>query len=75
VIRKGGEMAVTIYIKEGCPFSAALKRHLDRQGTKYKEIDVVKNPEFQEELIKLAGKKAVPVMVEDGKVTVGFGGA
>ncbi len=68
-------MAVTIYIKEGCPYSAVLKRHLDREGKKYKEIDVVKNPEFQEKLIKLAGKKAVPVMVEDGKVTVGFGGA
>ena len=68
-------MAVTIYIREGCPFCKALKKDLDKRGVKYKEIDVIKNPEFQEELFKLAKRKAVPVMVEDGKVTVGFGGA
>ena len=68
-------MAVTIYIREGCPFCKALKEDLDKKGVKYKEIDVIKNPEFQEELFKLAKRKAVPVMVEDGKVTVGFGGA
>jgi glutaredoxin len=68
-------MAVTIYIREGCPFCKALKEDLDKKGVKYKEIDVIKNPEYQEELMKLAKRKAVPVMVEDGKVTVGFGGA
>lgn len=68
-------MVVTIYIKEGCPYSRALKEDLDKKGVKYKEIDVMKNPEFQEELLKLAKKRVVPVMVEDGKVTVGFGGA
>jgi len=68
-------MAVTIYIREGCPFCKALKEDLDKKGVKYKEIDVIKNPEFQEELFKLAKRKAVPVMVKDGKVTVGFGGA
>lgn len=68
-------MAVTIYIREGCPFCKALKEDLDKKGVKYKEIDVIKNPEFQEELLNLAKRKAVPVMVKDGKVTVGFGGA
>jgi glutaredoxin 3 len=67
-------MAVTIYIREGCPFCKALKEDLDKKGVKYKEIDVIKNPEYQEELMKLAKRKAVPVMVENGKVTVGFGG-
>ncbi len=68
-------MAVTIYIREGCPFCKTLKEDLDKKGIKYKEIDVIKNPEYQEELLNLAKRKAVPVMVEDGKVTVGFGGA
>ncbi len=68
-------MAVTIYIREGCPFCKALKEDLDKKGVKYKEIDVIKNPEYQEELMNLAKRKAVPVMVKDGKVTVGFGGA
>jgi monothiol glutaredoxin len=68
-------MAVTIYVKEGCPFCKALKEDLDKKKIKYEEIDVVKNPEFQDKLMKLANRRAVPVMVEDGKVTVGFGGA
>jgi monothiol glutaredoxin len=68
-------MAVTIYVKEGCPFCKALKDDLDKKKIKYQEIDVVKNPEFQDKLLKLTNRKAVPVLVEDGKVTVGFGGA
>jgi glutaredoxin len=68
-------LAVTIYVREGCPFCKALKEDLDKRRIKYKEIDVIKNPEYQEELLKLAKRKAVPVMVEDGKVTVGFGDA
>jgi glutaredoxin len=71
---RGGSMEVTIYIKEGCPYSKALKDDLDKKGIKYEEIDVVKNPEYQDEVIKLAKRRAVPVMVEDGRVTVGFGG-
>lgn len=68
-------MAVTIYIKEGCPFCKALKDHLNKKGIKYEEIDVGKNPEYQDKVMKLAKRRAVPVIVEDGKVTVGFGGA
>lgn len=67
-------MGVTLYIKEGCPYSRALKDDLDKKGIEYEEIDVVKNPEYQDEVMKLAKRRAVPVMVEDGKVTVGFGG-
>jgi len=66
-------MAVTIYVKEGCPYSKALKEDLDKKGIKYEEIDVVENPEFQEKVGELAKRRVVPVMVEDGKVTVGFG--
>jgi glutaredoxin 3 len=68
-------MAVTIYVKEGCPFCKALKEDLDKKKIKYEEIDVVKNPEFQDKLMKLTNRRAVPVMVKDGKVIVGFGGA
>ena len=67
-------MAVTIYVREGCPFCKALKDDLDKKGVEYEEIDVVKKPEFQEKVIELAKKRVVPVMVEDGKVTIGFGG-
>ena len=67
-------MAVTIYIKEGCPYCRALKDDLDKKGVEYEEVDVVIDPEYQEKVVELAKSKVVPVMVEDGRVTVGFGG-
>lgn len=67
-------MAVTLYVKEGCPFCKALKDDLDKKGVEYEEIDVVKNPESQVKVLELAKKEVVPVMVEDGKVTIGFEG-
>ncbi len=66
---------VTIYTKPGCPYCAAAKEHFTTSGIKFNEIDVYAVKGAKEKAIKLAGGKAiVPVIVEDSKVTVGFGG-
>lgn len=66
---------VTIYTKVGCPYCAAAKKHFTDQGIEFEEIDVHKTAEAREKVIELSGgKNIVPVIVEDGKVTVGFGG-
>lgn len=66
---------VTIYTKPGCPYCAAAKEHYGKAGIKFMEIDVYAVKGAKEKAIKLAGGEAiVPVIVEDGKVTVGFGG-
>ncbi|SYZ73311.1 Glutaredoxin [Candidatus Zixiibacteriota bacterium] len=66
---------VTIYTKPGCPYCAAAKEFYDKQGIKFKEIDVYAVKGAKEDAIRLAdGKTIVPVIVEDGSVTVGFGG-
>jgi len=66
---------VTIYTKPGCPYCAAAKEHFTGQGISFKEIDVYSSDEAKEEALRLsAGKAIVPIIVEDGKVTVGFGG-
>lgn len=66
---------VTIYTKEGCPYCAAAKQHYAEQGIDFKEIDIYESPAVKEEVLRLTGgKRIVPVIVEDGKVTTGFGG-
>lgn len=65
---------VVIYTKPGCPFSKAAKQDLRKRGVEYEEIDISENPQAEEQVLKLAGKKAVPVIVEGEKVTVGFNG-
>ncbi len=66
---------VTIYTKPGCPYCAAVKEHYADQGISFKEIDVYSSAEAKQEALGLSGGKAiVPIIVEDGKVTVGYGG-
>ncbi len=66
---------VTIYTKIGCPYCTAAKKHFSDQGVEFEEIDVHNTPGAREKAIELGGGKSmVPVIVEDGKVTVGFGG-
>ena len=66
---------VTIYTKPDCPFCLAAKEHYHEKGIKFKEIDVYSVPGAKKELLRLSGGQSiVPVIVEDGKVQVGFGG-
>jgi len=66
---------VTIYTKPGCPYCAAAKEHYQNNGVEFKEIDVYDIPGAKDEAIRLAGgKPMVPVIVDDGKVQIGFGG-
>ncbi len=63
---------VVIYGKAGCPYTdkarAAYKDH--------KYIDVKADFGKLDEMLKLSdGVRKVPVIVEDGNVTVGFGGS
>ncbi|MBI5967042.1 MAG: glutaredoxin family protein [Deltaproteobacteria bacterium] len=68
------EKEITIYTIPACPFCKAAKEDLDRKGIKYKEIDVSKDAEELEKMLRISGKRLVPVMVNGENVTVGFGG-
>jgi glutaredoxin len=65
---------VIIYTKPGCPFSKAAKDDFQKRGIKFKEISISENPQAVEEVTKLAGERVVPVIVEGGKVKIGFNG-
>lgn len=66
---------VTIYMKDGCPYCAAAKKHYTEQGAEIEEINVPKTPESKEKWMELAkGQNIVPVIVDNGEVRLGFGG-
>ncbi|MHB9053418.1 MAG: Uxx-star family glutaredoxin-like (seleno)protein [Thermoleophilia bacterium] len=66
---------IIIYTKPGCPYCAAAKEDFKEKGIEYTEYDVKSDPAIREKAIALAGLAAVPVIVRNGKVTVGFGGS
>lgn len=68
------EKKITIYTTPTCPFCKAAKEDLDRKGIKYKEFDVSKDAEELEKMLRISGKRLVPVTVDGENVTVGFGG-
>lgn len=68
--------SLVIYTKPGCPYCAAAKEDFATRGLKYTEHDVTLDPAKKDEAIRLAkGVSAVPVIVDDGRITVGFGGS
>jgi glutaredoxin len=68
------EGKVIIYTTPDCPFCKAAKEDLQKRDIEYQEIDVAQNPEAEEKVMQLAGKRVVPVIIEGQKVTIGFKG-
>ncbi len=65
----------TVYTRLGCPYCQAAMEDLAKRGVEYREIVVPGNPEAEAELAELTkGESIVPVIVEDDRVQVGFGG-
>lgn len=48
------------------------KEFLSRKGVQYQELDVARDPEALKEMVEVSGSRAVPVLVIDQKVIVGF---
>ena len=64
-----------IYTKPGCPYCAAAKDDLVRQGIRYVEYDVIADRPALRRMLELnGGQRRVPTIVRDGEVTVGFHG-
>ena len=62
---------VVIFGKPGCPYTQAAR---DRYR-EHEYVDVKKDPAALERMLTYSGgRRSVPVIVDDGTVTVGFGG-
>ena len=68
-------MNVRVYGKDSCPYTTAARQDFARRGFDVEYIDVARDKAQLAEMLKLTpGQRRVPVMVEQGRVTVGFGG-
>jgi glutaredoxin len=66
---------VTIYGKDSCPYTQAALADYKGRGVTVKYINVKKSHSDLERMLEHSkGQRAVPVIVENGKVTIGFGG-
>ena len=66
---------VIMYTKPGCPYCAAAKEYYTGRGIKFDEINVIDIPAAQKKLLELSGgQRIVPVIVDQGKVTIGWDG-
>ena len=66
---------IVIYTKDGCPYCAAAMKQYNDQGIAFNEVNINDQPDAKTKILELTkGEAIVPVIVEDGNVTVGFGG-
>ena len=65
-------MKVKMYTSPYCHFCHLAKDYMDKKGVKYEEINVLGNQKRAKEMIEISGQDAVPVIVIDDKIIVGF---
>lgn len=66
---------VRIFGKDTCPYTQAARDHYLSLAIPFEFVNVRKDPAELERMLALThGRREVPVIVEDGKVTIGFGG-
>jgi glutaredoxin 3 len=66
---------VQIFGKDTCPYTQAALEHYRGRGIAVDYRNVKKDPAALTEMLAVSrGRRDVPVIVEAGKVTIGFGG-
>ena len=60
-------MNVQVYTAAWCRDGRAAKQFLESNGIPFTEVDIDADPEASDEVIRHAGKRAIPQMVIDGE--------
>jgi glutaredoxin-like YruB-family protein len=63
---------VTVYSTPSCSWCTTLKRHLDQNGIRYRDIDVSKDQKAAETKVRKSGQQGVPQTDINGKMIIGF---
>jgi len=67
--------AILIYGKAGWPHTEAARADYAKKGNDVRYIDVQNDAEGMQQMLEAAkGRREVPVIVEGGRVTIGYGG-
>jgi len=67
-------MRVEIFGKDTWPHTTAAREDYARRKIRFTYIDVKRDARELDRMIRISGGRRVPVIVEAGKVTIGFGG-
>ena len=65
-------MTVTVYSTASCPWCKKVKGFLAEHKVKFKNIDVGKDSNAAQEMIKKSGQTGVPVIDANGTILVGY---
>ncbi|HYT69561.1 MAG TPA: UXX-star (seleno)protein family 1 [Vicinamibacterales bacterium] len=66
---------VLIFGKDTCPYTNAARDDYSERGVPFEYVNVKKDSAQLRRMLEFSrGRRAVPVIVEDDKVTIGFGG-
>jgi len=65
-------MTIKVFSTPSCPYCVTLKEFLKEKGFSFEDIDVSKNQQVLEEIVKKTGQYGVPVVDIDGQIVVGF---
>ena len=65
-------MKIIIYTLEWCPHCQALKSYLKKRKLEFENIDVEKNEEQAEYIIKKTGLEGFPIIDINGEIIIGF---
>jgi glutaredoxin len=67
--------AVQIYGKAGCPYTSAAMKDYESRGVRVEYFDVKQDAAAMKRFLELSGgERRVPLLVERGRVSIGFGG-
>lgn len=66
---------VVIFGKDSCPYTMAARDDYAARGVPFEYVNVKKSPARLQEMLELShGRRAVPVIIDEGVVTIGFDG-
>lgn len=65
-------MNVMVYSTTWCPYCKMAKEFLGQHKIKFEDINVEKDSQKAEEMIRKSGQQGVPVIDVDGQIIVGF---
>ena len=63
---------VKVYSTPTCPYCIRAKQFLKENNIDFEDMDVSANQEQAQEMIKISGQTAVPVLDIEGEIIVGF---
>lgn len=63
---------IVVYSTPTCGHCLNVKKYLQEKGVEYSEINVAEDEQARAEMIEKAGRMAVPVILVDDAVVVGF---